>query len=107
MKTRLKELRNTKKITQTALSVNIGCSQNTISRIELGEAVPNAEILIELSKYFNTSVDYILCLTDQKNNNSTISPSSRLAAYCQKLQALTKSDREFVYNMIDRLSQNT
>lgn len=49
MKTRIKELRLSKNLTQTALAVIIGCSQNTISRIELEETIPSSEVLIELS----------------------------------------------------------
>lgn len=106
MKTRIKELRMSKKLTQLSLSVNIGCSQNTISRIELEQTVPSADILIEFAKFFNTSVDYILCLTDKKESTSLRTPSSRLTAYSQKLQALKQEDREIIYNMIDRLGQD-
>ena len=60
MKTRIKELRLSKNLTQTALAVIIGCSQNTISRIELEETIPSSEVLIELSDYFNVSIDYLV-----------------------------------------------
>jgi len=60
MKTRIKELRLSKRISQTALAVIVGCSQNTISRIELEETSPSSELLVEFSNYFNVSIDYIL-----------------------------------------------
>ena len=66
MKTRVKELREERDLSQTTLGAHSGCSQNTISKIELGECDPKASVLIEMSKYFGVSVDYILGLTDCK-----------------------------------------
>nr|WP_288974247.1 helix-turn-helix transcriptional regulator [uncultured Blautia sp.] len=66
MKTRTKELREKKNITQLCLATNVGCSQNTISKIELEMAEPKAGLLIELAKYFNVSTDYLLCRSDFK-----------------------------------------
>lgn len=67
METRVKELRQHRKISQTTLSVYVGCSQNTISKIEKGTCDPKASILIEMSKYFGVSVDYILGISDIKH----------------------------------------
>lgn len=55
METRVRELRQHRKISQTTLSVYVGCSQNTISKIEKGTCDPKASILIEMSKYFGVS----------------------------------------------------
>lgn len=67
MVTRVKELREQRKMSQLALGTRIGCSQNTISKIEKGECDPKASILIEMAKYFGVSIDYILCISDYKN----------------------------------------
>ena len=67
MKTRVKELRDEREISQTTLGTHSGCSQNTISKIELGECDPKASILIEMSNYLGVSIDYILCLTNHRN----------------------------------------
>lgn len=104
MKTRTKELRQSKNLTQTALAVIVGCSQNTISRIELEEAYPSTEILIELSNYFNVSVDYLLCRTDQRNYPPAISRSDlppHIAEYALKLQLLSNVDKNTIFTMID------
>lgn len=39
METRVRELRQHRKIIQTTLSVYVGCSQNTISKIEKGGVI--------------------------------------------------------------------
>lgn len=107
MKTRLKELRKSKNLTQIALSLNVGCSQNTISRIELERVAPDAEVLQGLANYFNVSIDYLLCRTDQRQILSGPSVSfdkQRIDEYCHKLNLLSSSDRETVYALIDHLS---
>ena len=55
---RVKGLREQGKIFQLCLATYVGCSQNTISKIELGITDPKEELLIESSEYFNVSVDY-------------------------------------------------
>lgn len=107
MKTRIKELRLSKNLTQTVLAVIIGCSQNTISRIELEETIPSSEVLIELSDYFNVSIDYILYKTDHKNYTTIMSRADlppRIAEYASKLRLLSTSDKDAIFAMIDYYS---
>ena len=66
MYTRVKELRELKGISQLSLGLRVGCSQNTISKIEKGEVDPRAGILLEMAKYFGVSVDYLLGVSNTK-----------------------------------------
>lgn len=66
METRIKELRIQKNLTQAGLAMEIGCSQNLISKIEQGKAKPTSDILKSMSKFFNVSIDYLLCETEYK-----------------------------------------
>ena len=52
MNTRIKELRLSKGLSQLALAMKVGCSQNTISRIELGLSEPNSTILLNICSLF-------------------------------------------------------
>lgn len=61
---RLKDIRERKKITQIKLSTDLGVSQELISRYEVGTAFPQPSMLIRLADYFHCSVDYLLGLTD-------------------------------------------
>lgn len=66
-KTRLKNLRVERDLTQKQLA-NILHMQNTaISKYELGERKPDQEILIKLAKFFDVSVDYLLGNSDIRN----------------------------------------
>ena len=61
---RLLELRCEYNLTQTQLAKNLGVSQDTISLWERNRSNPDAEMLIKLAKFYNTSSDYILGLED-------------------------------------------
>lgn len=61
---RIKELRISLNMTQTELAEKLNFSQDTISLWERGKSFPDVKSLIELTKIFNVSSDYILGLED-------------------------------------------
>ena len=65
---RLKELRKSKKLTQTELGKILGVGKTTISMYETNNSTPNDEIKLKIAEYFNVSVDYLLGKTDIKNH---------------------------------------
>lgn len=69
METRLKELRNKKGLTQISLQMQTGIEQSLISKFESGERVPPTETLLLLADFYNVSIDYILCRTDNPEIN--------------------------------------
>ncbi len=63
---RIRNLREDKDISQTKLAHILGMSQTGYSKYETGENDVPTNILIKLARYHETSVDYLLGLTDQK-----------------------------------------
>ena len=63
---RLKDMREDSDITQKALADYLHIKQNTYSQYENGQRQIPLELLIALAKYYGTSTDYILELTDIK-----------------------------------------
>ena len=61
---RIRELRLEKKLTQAALSRKLDMSQTGYSKYETGENDIPTAILIQLSGIYDTSIDYLLGLTD-------------------------------------------
>lgn len=64
MKNNLKLLRKSKGYTQIAVQMKTGIEQALLSKFENGERVPPTETLIRLADFYNVSIDYILCRTD-------------------------------------------
>lgn len=63
---RLKDLREDKDLLQKDIAKVLGISQRGYSHYETGENnIPNV-ILIKLAKFYDTSIDYILNITNEK-----------------------------------------
>ena len=69
MKTNLKELRQSRGLTQLAVQMKTGIEQALLSKFETGERTPPTETLIRLAEFYNVSIDYILCRTDNPQIN--------------------------------------
>lgn len=63
---RLKDLREDLDITQKVIADYLHIKQNTYSQYENGQRQIPIDMLIVLAKYYKTSTDYILELTDIK-----------------------------------------
>lgn len=62
---RIRDLREDHDLTQRELSEILNCSQQAYSNYELGQRDIPTEILISLAKFYNTTTDYILGLSDK------------------------------------------
>ena len=69
MKNNLKLLRKNKKLTQIGLQMATGIEQALLSKFENGERVPPTETLVRLAEFYDVSIDYILCRTDNPEIN--------------------------------------
>ncbi len=63
---RIRELREDNDLLQKELAEYLHCSQVAYSRYELGMRDIPTQVLISLAKYYKTSTDYILGLTDKR-----------------------------------------
>lgn len=62
---RLRDLREDKDLTQSEIAKILSCKQNTYQQYESGKRQISIDSLITLARFYNTSVDYILELTDE------------------------------------------
>lgn len=93
MNEKMKELRKNCKLSQLELATQIGCSQNTISKIEKGDTQPRADVLKNMCEFFHVSADYLLGL-DIADNSDT---------YCIKYRMLSTDAKDLVNKLIDLL----
>lgn len=63
---RIRDLREDADLNQTQIARFLGMSQTGYSKYETGENDIPTEVLIKLSKFYNTSIDYLLGQTDIK-----------------------------------------
>ena len=69
MRNRLKELRKSRGYTQISLQMKTGIEQALLSKFETGERIPPTETLLCLADFYNVSIDYILCRTNNPEVN--------------------------------------
>ena len=63
---RIKDLREDKDLSQKEIAKILNMSQTGYSKYEVGTNDIPTKILIKLAQFYNTSVDYLLGLTDNK-----------------------------------------
>ncbi len=62
---RIRDLREDKDLSQKEIAKILNMSQTGYSKYEVGTNDIPTKILIQLAKFYNTSIDYILGLTDE------------------------------------------
>lgn len=73
---RIHQLRRTKHLTQEALAADVEVDQSRISDYERSKENPTAPTLEKLAKALDTSVDYLLGLTDDPTPPLSNSPGT-------------------------------
>ncbi len=63
---RLKEIREDRDLKQEDVAKAIGIRQQQYSEYERGVVLISIEKLNKLADYYNTSVDYLICRTDER-----------------------------------------
>ena len=75
----IRALREDRDLKQREVAAYLHVSQNTYSQYENGVIALTAEVLIALAAYYQTSVDYLLDLTDERTpypSKNSASPGS-------------------------------
>ncbi|BAL00492.1 MAG: helix-turn-helix transcriptional regulator [Oscillospiraceae bacterium] len=67
MNNRLRDLREDADLNQTQIAQYLGMSQTGYSKYETGENDIPTQVLIKLAKYYKTSIDYILGVSNDKS----------------------------------------
>ena len=65
---RIRDLREDNDLTQNQIATLLNISQSTYSRYENGELEIPIQTLIKLANYYNTSIDYLVNLTDVRTS---------------------------------------
>lgn len=66
MKLRIRDMREDRDLTQQQIATYLMCDQSLYSKYERSERDVPLHIMIKLAKFYHTSIDYLVGLTDQK-----------------------------------------
>jgi len=61
---RIRNLRIDRDLTQEDIANELNIKQNTYSQYEIGTIKYPVDVVVKLAEFYNTSVDYLLNLTD-------------------------------------------
>ena len=65
LRLKIRDIREDKDLTQEDIAKVLNCKQQTYSRYETGEITIDIFRLETLAKFYNTSIDYLVGLTDE------------------------------------------
>ena len=101
-KTRMKELRKELGLTQEELGAKFHLNKSSISKYEKGIQTPDMESLMNISNFFNVSLDYLIGVSNIKNPKEIIYSN---AFHSISDNGLTKEDIDIVKAMIEQLKK--
>lgn len=64
----IKDLRRSKKLSQTDFAKIVGVSQTTVTAWETGKAEPSSSAITRIADYFDVSTDYLLGRPEKSSN---------------------------------------
>ena len=66
MRMKIRDLREDNDFTQQQIADYLRCDRSLYSRYERGEREIPLHIMVQLAKFYETSIDYLVGLTDEK-----------------------------------------
>lgn len=118
---RLKTLREEKGLSQAAFAKDFGVAQSTVGNWEAGTREPNFDTVQKLADYFDVSVDYLLCRTNESKitdtTDDTIDVQEKLQELLSQLEtkdslmfsgvALSDDSKELLAAALERILRLT
>ena len=108
IRNRIRELRKNLNLSQIGLSLILGTTQQTVSRMEISGDIPT-DLLIKMSRFFNATTDYILGISEYKRDLSgQLRMNHEMDMYYDiilRYQQLSTVNRRTLLVILDRLEQ--
>ena len=104
----LKCLRREYGVSQQRLADAIGVSQSSINKYENHNIEPDIDILKRLADYFNTSIDFIVGYTDERQRierTESYRLSHAEAELLLRYRSLTDDEKQCIHIVVDTLSK--
>lgn len=97
---RLRDLRNKKKLTQDDLGKMLNVSGKTIGAWERDSRQPNIEAINKIASIFNVSTDYLLGNPEKISNTKTADIDDDSIIFTYEGRQIPKEDLEFMWRLM-------
>ena len=97
---RIKELRKSKKMSQSELGKFIGVSQTTVTAWENGRAEPSSSYVAKLATFFNVSTDYLLGRDTKEDNLKTADLADDDTIFTFEGNPIPEQDLEYMKRLL-------
>ena len=109
MESRIKMLREKRGLIQELLAVEIGVTQQMLSKYEKDITIIKVDVLKRIAEYFNVTTDYLLGLSDMKRDLSgQIKMNETLDEYYDLIEVYRRMDgydREMVWSIMQTVGK--
>lgn len=93
---RMKELREASHLSQAEIAKICDSSQASVAKAENGKIAPSLKLLLKMADYFDVSMDYLCCRTDQ--------PQGKLYECKPKMNVSSENMKKFIEMCFDPAS---
>lgn len=97
---RIKELRKSKKMSQSELGKFIGVSQTTVTAWENGRAEPSSSYVAKLATFFNVSTDYLLGRDTKEDDLKTADLADDDTIFTFEGKPIPEQDLEYMKRLL-------
>lgn len=108
MESRIKILREKRGLIQELLAVEIGVTQQMLSKYEKDITIIKVDILKRIAEYFNVTTDYLLGMSDMKRDLWQIKMNETLDEYYDLIEVYRRMDgydREMVWSIMQAVGK--
>lgn len=109
MRGKLKELRESRHMTQTGMGSRIGVTQQNISKYEQDVCSMPVDMLVRVAEYFNVTTDYLLGRSEVKRSfEEQVKVSRQFDEYYDLVEVfreLDKRDQEIVWATMEMMAK--
>lgn len=108
MESRIKILREKGGLIQELLAVEIGVTQQMLSKYEKDITIIKVDVLKRIAEYFNVTTDYLLGMSDMKRDLWQIKMNETLDEYYDLIEVYRRMDgydREMVWSIMQAVGK--
>lgn len=108
MESRIKILREKRGLIQELLAVEIGVTQQMLSKYEKDITIIKVDVLKRIAEYFNVTTDYLLGMSDMKRDLWQIKMNETLDEYYDLIEVYRRMDgydREMVWSIMQAVGK--